>query len=215
MNMSLKKEIQYVIGVDEVGRGPLAGPVTVGVFGVERSFLQEFKKIAKKLGITDSKKLAEKRRDEIAKTLCDMTVQGNCFFHITMTPASYIDTHGIVSAIKKSLHTALGKVIAHYGASLDQTQIFLDGGLFAGEAYKNQQTIIKGDLHNILISAASILAKVHRDTYMKRMDKKYPQYGFAQHVGYGTQYHRDMIKKYGFSILHRKSFCKNIQDIKN
>lgn len=211
MKIVVKRGIQYLIGIDEVGRGPLAGPVTVGAFGVERGFLREFEKIAKQLGITDSKKITEKKRSEIAKVLCNMTVEGKCFFHIAMSPASYIDTHGIVPAIKKSLQSALGKVVTHYGSSPTQVQIFLDGGLYAPEIYKHQQTIIKGDLHNILISAASILAKVHRDTYMQKMDKQYPQYGFADHVGYGTKKHIEMIKKHGLSKLHRRSFCGNIK----
>lgn len=212
MKIVVKKGIQYLIGIDEVGRGPLAGPVTVGAFGVERGFLREFEKIAKQLGITDSKKLSEKKRQEISRVLCNMTTEGKCFFHIVMTPASYIDTHGIVPAIKKSLQSALGKVVFYYNALPGEVQIFLDGGLYAPEIYKYQQTIIKGDLHNILISAASILAKVHRDTYMQKMDKQYPQYGFAQHVGYGTKHHREMIKKHGLSKLHRRSFCTKIKD---
>ena len=210
MKIVVKKGIQYLIGIDEVGRGPLAGPVTVGVFGVERGFLREFEKIAKQLGITDSKKISEKKRSEIAKVLCNMTAEGKCFFRIAMTPANYIDTHGIVPAIKKALHTGLQKVVDHYHTSPEEVQIFLDGGLYAPEVYKHQQTIIKGDLHNILISATSILAKVHRDTYMQKMDKVYPQYGFTQHVGYGTKHHREMIKKHGLSKLHRRSFCGNI-----
>jgi ribonuclease HII len=210
MKIVVKKGIQYLLGIDEVGRGPLAGPVTVGVFGVEKKFLREFEKLAKQYGITDSKKLTDKKRREITRVLCDMTAEGKCFFHIAMTPASYIDTHGIVPAIKKSLQSALGKVVTHYDAVPEQVQIFLDGGLYAPEVYKHQQTIIKGDLHNVLISAASILAKVHRDTYMQKMDKQYPKYGFAQHVGYGTKRHIEMIKKYGLSKIHRKSFCGNI-----
>lgn len=210
MKIVVKKGIQYLVGIDEVGRGPLAGPVTVGVFGIEKSFLKKFETLAIQLGITDSKKLTEKKRREIAKVLCDMTAEGKCFFHIAMTPASYIDTHGIVPAIKKSLHTALGKVATHYIASPEHVQIFLDGGLYAVEEYKHQQTIIKGDLHNILISAASILAKVHRDNYMTKMDRVYPTYGFAQHVGYGTKHHREMIKKHGLSKIHRRSFCTKI-----
>ena len=210
MKIVVKKGIQYLIGIDEVGRGPLAGPVTVGVFGVEKKFLREFEKLAKQYGITDSKKISGKKRSEIAKVLCNMTAEGKCFFDIAMSPASYIDTHGIVPAIKKSLQSALGKVVTYYGGSPTQVQIFLDGGLYAPEVYKHQQTIIKGDLHNILISAASILAKVHRDTYMQKMDKQYPQYGFTQHVGYGTKHHREMIKKHGLSKLHRRSFCGNI-----
>lgn len=209
MKIVAKKGIQYLVGIDEVGRGPLAGPVTVGVFGIEKSFLKEFETLATQLGITDSKKISEKRRSEISKILCDMERAGKCFFHIGMTPASYIDTHGIVPAIKKSLHTALGNVVTHYTASPEQTQIFLDGGLYAPEQYKHQQTIIKGDLHNILISAASIMAKVHRDNYMTKMDKVYPLYGFAQHVGYGTKHHREMIQKYGLLKIHRRSFCRN------
>jgi ribonuclease HII len=223
MKILVKKAVQYLVGIDEVGRGPLAGPVTVGVFGVEKKFLKEFEKLATQLGITDSKKLSEKKRSEIAKVLCNMTAEGKCFFHITMTPATYIDTHGIVPAIRRALENGLEKVVEQIkqthplpplveGAAPnnDNVQIFLDGGLYAPGEYKHQQTIIKGDLHNILISAASILAKVHRDNYMTKMDKQYPQYGFTQHVGYGTKYHREMIQKHGLSKIHRKSFCRNI-----
>ncbi len=187
-----------LVGIDEAGRGPLAGPVSVGVVSVPSSFdvLLEFP------GVTDSKKLTEKKRDVIFEMLETRVLKGDIFFSVGISDAKYIDTYGIVPAIKNALCTALYKI----NPDKSHTKILLDGSLYAPDEYKNQKTIIKGDLTEPVISLASIAAKVTRDKIMYEMAKQYPEYGFDRHKGYGTVFHRDAIKKYGKCEIHRNSF---------
>jgi ribonuclease HII len=206
MKSSQKKRVQYIIGIDEVGRGPIAGPVTVCAFAIRQIDIHKFSRLAKKLGITDSKKLTEKKRTELSNILCTMQINGECDFSIMMTPAHIIDRQGISTAIKTALQKSLYDVCARKKISTDQVFVFLDGSLYAPIEYDNQETIIKGDGLIPMISAASILAKVHRDRYMITMAKKYPGYAWEQNKGYGTRLHYQGIKKQGITKLHRKSF---------
>jgi ribonuclease HII len=206
MKPSLKKGIQYIIGIDEVGRGPIAGPVTVCAFAIQQVDVQRFSRLAKKLGITDSKKLTEKKRNELSKMLCTMQINSECDFSITMTSATVIDRQGISVAIRRALQKSLDDVCTRQNILPDQVFVFLDGSLYAPAEYIYQETIIKGDGLIPVISAASILAKVHRDRYMTAMAKKYLGYAWEQNKGYGTRLHYQGIKKQGITKLHRKSF---------
>ena len=198
--------MKYIIGIDEVGRGPLAGPVTLCAVRVEAGM---YKKLQKNKDLPalgrDSKKLSKKEREKYSKILCDLALEGKLQFTIVMQNNVVIDTKGLSFAIKKALAGCLQKV----GAT-EKDSVLLDGGLKAPSEFTNQQTIIKGDEKHPVIAWASILAKVHRDNYMTKMAKKYPEYGFEKHMGYGTKVHRDVIKKYGPSPLHRKSFLTNL-----
>jgi ribonuclease HII len=194
----MNERFRYVIGIDEVGRGPLAGPVTVAGY---RTTTNRAAKFAKQ---KDSKALSARRREEIAHAL---RREKNADFAISSVSAKTIDRIGISAAIRR----AIGRVMSKLAPSPDNTLVLLDGGLTVDQRF-SQQTIIKGDTKVPVIAYASILAKVHRDTYMHRLAKKYPHYGFDTHVGYGTKKHVRAIKKYGPSDMHRKSFLRNICD---
>jgi ribonuclease HII len=200
------KKFPWIIGIDEVGRGPIAGPVTVCAFAIRQINVQKFSRFAKKIGITDSKKLTEKKRTELSNILCTIQINSECDFSISMTSATIIDRQGISRAIKMALQKSLDDVCTRQKISPDQVFVFLDGSLYAPTEYGHQETIIKGDGLIPVISAASILAKVHRDRYMAAMAKKYPGYAWEQNKGYGTKLHYQGIKKQGITKLHRKSF---------
>lgn len=211
MKSTLKKrskKLDWIIGIDEVGRGPIAGPVTVCAFAIRQNDIQSFAKFSKKLGITDSKKLTEKKRSELSKILCAMQVRGECDFSIQSSSAQVIDRQGITTAIRVALRKALYDVCTRQKISPDQVFVFLDGSLHAPAEFVHQETIIKGDGLVPVISAASILAKVHRDRYMATMAKKYPGYAWQQNKGYGTKLHYQGIKQQGITKLHRKSFLE-------
>lgn len=196
--------MKYIIGIDEVGRGPLAGPVTLCAVKVEAGTYRRLQK-SKHLPAhgRDSKKLSKKDREKYSKVLCDLAQEGKLQFTIVMQSNMVIDTKGLSFAIKK----AISKCLPTLNVSWNDT-VLLDGGLKAPGEFINQETVIKGDERHPVIAWASILAKVHRDNYMIKMAKKYPEYGFEKHMGYGTKIHRDAIQKYGTSSIHRKSFLR-------
>jgi len=202
---------KYIIGIDEVGRGPLAGPVTVCAVRVEVGVykkLQEHKNLP--ASGKDSKKLSKNDREKYAQVLKSFMSKGTfdmvfCYA-ICSVSNKIIDTKGLSFAIKKALFGCLQKT----GAT-EKDMVLLDGGLKAPKDFINQEAIIKGDEKHPVIAWASILAKVHRDTYMTKTAKKYPHYGFEKHAGYGTKVHRDAIKKHGPSHIHRKSFLRNLK----
>ena len=198
--------MKYIVGIDEVGRGPLAGPVAVCAFmitekGAER-FLQQ--KSLGKLPLRDSKKLSKLQREIWFTEIKKLQKALMCDFVVSMVSAQKIDKIGIAPAIRFALARSLYKL-----NTKSYQLIFLDGGLKAPIEYKNQQTIIKGDEKIPAISLASICAKVMRDAHMQKMAKKYPKYGFETHVGYGTTAHYAALKKHGITEIHRRSFLKN------
>lgn len=189
-----------VVGVDEVGRGPIAGPVTVCAFTVSRQY---YKKVFKELeGITDSKKLTEKKREFFTEKIRDLKNKGYVDVVVSSISAHIIDTKGIIPALRSAVNRSLEKI-----SQDENIYVFLDGSLFAPDTY-SQETIIKGDAKNWLIGAASVVAKVSRDNYMKELSKKIPEYSFEKHKGYGTKAHYDAIKKHGMCEFHRKSWIK-------
>jgi ribonuclease HII len=182
--------MKYIIGIDEAGRGPIAGPVSVGLIMV----LKKNKNILK--GIKDSKKLSEKKREEWFEKL---KKEKKVFHTCAMIGPKIIDEKGLSYAI----NLAIKKVCKR--TNKKDCEILLDGSLHAPKKYV-QKTIIKGDEKINVIAAASIIAKVTRDRKMKMFSKKYPQYDFEIHKGYGTKKHYRKIRKYGCCELHRKSF---------
>lgn len=195
-----------VVGIDEVGRGPIAGPVAVCVFrvGVRNAELG-VREIEKRLHIKlrDSKKLSEKQREAWFAEIKKWQKEGLCDFKVSMVSAKEIDKIGIVSAIKKCISNSISVLRIPIS-----DKILLDGGLKAPPQFKYQKTIIKGDEKEPVIALASIAAKVTRDRLMCRMAKKYPGYGFDVHKGYGTKAHYAELKKRGISVVHRRSFLK-------
>jgi ribonuclease HII len=193
------KQPEFIVGVDEAGRGPLAGPVAVGVVVAHKNFaLQELFP-----GVADSKVLSEKKREELFALLVKYTKQGLLRYTVIYVSAHTIDRIGISRATLHAVHSGVRKL----APEVDGYQVLLDGLLHAPKEYK-QETIIRGDASEPIISLASIAAKVSRDRLMKRLAKKYPNYGLEVHKGYGTKMHRKNIKKFGLSDVHRRSFTK-------
>jgi ribonuclease HII len=200
------KNIKYIVGIDEAGRGPLAGPVSVGVVVFEQKIAKQFSAKLLKLGLNDSKQLSEKKREEFYAILNNEKKAGNIDHTVSLVSASFIDNHGISKAIRLAISRSLKRL----NLNENETQVLLDGSLKAPEHFKYQKTIIKGDQIEPTIMAASVLAKVRRDRLLKKVAKKYPEYGLEIHKGYGTKMHRENIKKHGVSDFHRISFCRNI-----
>lgn len=186
--------MQWLVGIDEAGRGPLAGPVAVGVFAVTVDF--DRKTLA---GIRDSKVLSERQREEWSRRISQLPAIRS----VALVGASHIDRYGIVRAI----NTAMVRALKRLPASPEDCLVLLDGGLRAPSEYTAQHTIVRGDATEPLISAAAILAKVARDHYLRTQAKRFPEYGFEVHKGYGTVAHRAMIEQYGLCPLHRRTFC--------
>lgn len=185
---------KIIVGIDEVGRGAVAGPLVVGAAaGIWNSRLKKLLK-----GIKDSKKLSPKQREGWFKDFKKLPIE----FYTASISSSLIDRNGMAWALNRAIADVLKKY------TKKPNLVLLDGGIHAPKEYK-QKTIIGGDNIIPLISAASIYAKVRRDRLMEKMDKKY-NYGFKEHKGYGTASHFVNIRKKGVSKIHRKSFLKNL-----
>ncbi|WP_243289893.1 ribonuclease HII [Bacillus sp. FJAT-47783] len=179
---------EYIAGIDEVGRGPLAGPVVAAAVILREDFYL--------LGLTDSKKLTEEKREYYYDKIIEKALDVGIGF----VSAEEVDTINIYEATKLAMQKALQsltKVAPEY-LLIDAMKLPIP---------LPQQSIIKGDANSISIAASSVVAKVTRDRYMKKLGEKYPQYGFEQHMGYGTKQHLEAITKYGVICEHRKSFA--------
>ena len=189
---------ECLIGVDEAGRGPLAGPVAVGVVAVPTGFdvLAEFP------NVKDSKLLSGQKREVIFTEVERRVLLGDLRFCVQMSSSLYIDRFGITRATRKAAWSGIRKL-----GRPDNSAVLLDGLLRAPNDYM-QRTVVGGDLRVPVISLASIMAKVARDRLMERLSEHYPEYGFEQHKGYGTPSHLLAIKRHGLSEIHRLTFCK-------
>lgn len=190
-----------VVGVDEAGRGPLAGPVAVGVIAVEEGY----DLLAAFPGLNDSKKLTEKKREALFQILQEEIKAGNVRTSVQLVGASYIDAGGIAPAIKNAVMRGVSKLLPNPEAG----KVYLDGSLKAPPEYA-QETVIGGDALIPAIMLASIAAKVTRDRRMLELAKDYPLYGFAQHKGYGTKAHIEAIRLHGPCPEHRRTFITRI-----
>ncbi len=190
-NKLYNNSVKYICGIDEAGRGPLAGPVVVGaVILPEDSFIE---------GVNDSKKISEKKREKIYEIITQEAIA----YSVGIVDQKTIDEINILNATKLGVKRALE------GLSQKPEIIMVD-------ALNNMDTlgipyisVVKGDAKNYCIAAASIIAKVTRDRMMKEWDEVYPMYGFAKHKGYGTAEHIRLLKENGPCMIHRKSFIKN------
>ena len=175
----------------------MAGPVSVGVVAMLEGFdvAKEF------VGVADSKKLSEKKREKIFEMLTARAASGDARFTVEFESADVIDEEGIATAVRRALWRGVN-LLAPDSAVV---HVLLDGSLKAPPEY-SQETIINGDELVPIISLASIAAKVTRDRLMVELSKKYPEYGFEKHKGYGTSMHYEMLKKHGLCDIHRRSF---------
>lgn len=186
------KKYGLFCGIDEAGRGPLAGPVVVA------SCIMPLENDKIIVGINDSKKLTAKQREDLFEKIVSTAIS----YRIEEVSEAVIDDINILEATKLGMKNCI-------------ENLSVSPQLAVIDAVKNvnsnilQLAIIKGDATSYSIAAASILAKVYRDRLMKKLDTKYPQYNFAQHKGYGTKSHIELLKKFGASKIHRKTFIKN------
>ena len=186
-----KSGLQYICGIDEAGRGPLAGPVVVGcVIMPKESFIE---------GVNDSKKISEKKREKLYEEITKQAIS----WSVGIVDQKEIDELNILQATKKAVTIAINSL------KVKPDRILVDALEHINTLGIPYTSIIKGDEKAYSISAASIIAKVTRDRIMYEWDKIYPQYGFALHKGYGTAKHIQAIKENGICMLHRKSFLKN------
>ena len=187
-----KKGFKNICGIDEAGRGPLAGPVVVaGVIMPQDSMIE---------GINDSKKVSEKKREIVY----DLIIKEAISYSVQIIGQDVIDDINILNATKQGV-TKIAEEL-----EIKPDLIIIDALEHINTKGIPYEAIIKGDAKCYSISAASILAKVTRDRIMREWDLVYPQYGFAQHKGYGTKKHMEAIREYGLCPIHRISFTKNI-----
>lgn len=194
-DLSFKQEI---IGVDEAGRGPLAGPVVAAAV-----YIKKYDNSL--LGINDSKKLSEKKRKELYEKI---TNNENIIYSVAVIDEKIIDEINILNATLKAMKDA----IFNLNLELENYLFLIDGNKKIKDFIFNQETIVKGDAKSLSIAAASIIAKVFRDEIMKDYSLIYPEYCFEKHKGYGTKLHYEKIKEYGITKIHRRTFLKNIKE---
>ena len=196
-NFSIEKEINSpVIGLDEVGRGPLAGPViSCGCHFKNYTILNEFKDF-----IGDSKKLSEKKRGLSFKFLQNLKKENIIDFHLGIANVEEIDNLNILEATKLSMKRVIDKF------NLKNAKLIIDGNFSLNYKSYKEQSIIKGDNKSLSIAAASIIAKVHRDRLMKKLSIKFQDFGWEKNAGYGTKMHIVNIHRFGPTIHHRKTF---------
>ena len=186
------KGMQKICGIDEAGRGPLAGPVVVaGVIMPEDSMIE---------GVNDSKKVSEKKRE----LLYDKIIEEAISYSVAIIGQDVIDDINILNATKSGVTSVVE------GLDVKPDLIIIDALEHINTKGIPYKSIIKGDAKCYSIAAASILAKVTRDRIMREWDEIYPQYGFKQHKGYGTKMHMEAIREYGLCPIHRRSFTKKL-----
>lgn len=190
-NLLKEQGYKIICGVDEAGRGPLAGPVFAAAVILPDGM--------EDIGINDSKKLSEKKRDALFEIIKEKAIS----YSIASADEKEIDELNILNA------TFLAMKRAVEGLTLKPDMALIDGNR-KPETGISEMTLVKGDSKSISIAAASILAKVSRDRYLQQLDEQYPEYQFSRHKGYPTKLHYEMIKEHGISPVHRLSFLKNL-----
>lgn len=189
----IRKDFPIICGVDEAGRGPLAGDVYAAAVILSDGVLIDY--------LNDSKKISEKRREKLYD---EITEKADAYCIATASVAE-IDSLNILNA------TMLAMKRAVEGLGVKPDIALIDGNRLP-ELECESRFVIKGDAVSASIAAASVLAKVSRDRYMKNLSVKYPEYHFEKHKGYGTELHYEMLKKYGISDVHRKTFLKKLNN---
>lgn len=225
-------EFDAVIGVDEAGRGPLAGPVTASAVLLTKRFFQENKTALLGCPINDSKKLTKSKREEVYRALHQLRTSQHFDFTVAEASVEEIEEHNILGAttiaMRRAIHALLEECPAFSVPLTDSSlaallpmkhevgrvQILVDGRPVKKLTYPHQ-AIVKGDGKSFVIGAASVLAKVSRDHVMETLSSLYPDYGFDRHAGYGTKLHYQAINQHGVSPCHRKSFLRKYFENKN
>lgn len=190
-NIAYNDGYKIICGIDEAGRGPLAGPVVAAAVILPKGYVID--------GVNDSKKLSEKKREQIF----DVIKQEALAYSVGMASCEEIDDINILQATFLAMRRAVD------GLNIKPDIALIDGNKAPGLDIC-ERTIVKGDAKSANIAAASIIAKVTRDRYMLDLAEQYPQYQFEKHKGYGTKLHYQMLEEYGISPIHRKSFLKKI-----
>lgn len=212
--MSIRIPQSFVIGIDEVGRGPLAGPVVVCAVAVPRGMRPT--SLVAHIPLRDSKKLTANQRAAWSSAIKQ---DARIRYSIASVSPSVIDRINITQAANRAATRTLSDLLASLPPFARPTaiRVYLDGGLHINAIAISDphlilrvETLIKGDEKIPAISLASIVAKEHRDAFMRRAHKKYPNYGFDRNAGYGTKHHMTALKKNGHSSIHRTSFLKKI-----
>ena len=195
---------RYIVGIDEAGRGPVAGPIAVGAVCAPTTTKIQHEFFAK--GIRDSKKLTVGKRERLFEWIQH---HDDLRHVVAMVGPRVIDREGIMAATNVAIWRALRRVVP---SDVDKSEVLvlLDGGLRAPEDFVNQATIIKGDEKEPLIALASVVAKVSRDAKMRQLSFEYPEYGFDGHKGYGTKEHYKALRKFGLCGSHRRSFLTRL-----
>lgn len=187
----VQKGYKVICGIDEAGRGPLAGPVYAAAVILPPDCEID--------GLNDSKKLSEKKREQLFDVVCDKALA----YSIGVATEKEIDEINILQATFLAMRRAV--------ESLEiKPDLALVDGNQKPKTGVDEVTVVKGDAKSMSIAAASILAKVNRDRFMVEMDKKYPEYEFSKHKGYGTKLHYEKIREFGVSDIHRRTFLKKI-----
>lgn len=198
----------YVIGTDEAGRGPGAGPVFAAAVcfskNLENDVLQQL------ACLNDSKQLTEKKREELFETLQELEKSGKCICSVQEGSVEQIDKINILNTSLLCMKLACETVISKL--SSESIQVLVDGNKIIKNFSYAQKTVVKGDSKSAAIAAASILAKVSRDRFMIELSQKYPEYKWDKNKGYLSSEHISAIKEYGVTKWHRKKFLRNILD---
>lgn len=196
--------IKYLVGIDEVGRGCLAGPVAVGVVIAPVGYRFRYADLGP---IKDSKALTPIRRELWNKALC---ADPKIFFSVAKVNPRAIERLNISQAANLAALRAFRRLCGHHTIAPEECRIYLDGGLYLGRRglVPEARTVVKADQKYSVVKAASIIAKVHRDTLMCRLSRKYPQYQLHTHKGYATPVHRQALDDFGPCDIHRLTFLK-------
>ncbi len=189
---AVKAGYKVICGIDEAGRGPLAGPVHAAAVILPLGLEIE--------GLNDSKKLSEKKREQLFDIICEKAID----YSIGVATEKEIDEINILNATFLAMHRAVE------GLKIRPDYALIDGNQYPRIPFVTEETVVKGDAKSMSIAAASILAKVSRDRFMLEKTKEYPQYEFEKHKGYGTKLHYEKILEYGPSPIHRMTFLKKL-----
>ena len=190
--LAIEKGFKTICGIDEAGRGPLAGPVYAAAVILPLDLEID--------GLNDSKKLTEKKREALFDIICEKAIS----YSIGIATEQEIDEINILNATFLAMHRAVE------GLKTKPDYALIDGNQYPKIPFVMEETVVKGDAKAMSIAAASILAKVSRDRFMLEKAEEYPQYQFEKHKGYGTKLHYEMLKEYGPSPIHRMTFLKKL-----